>query len=148
MFVENDHNKQVLKNLVVKYNNKKNNKNNHENSIQSRDCTNLKKSPWIPNSSKIKREFKKIGKNIAFTSGKNLQQILFQKNKPKLLPNSQPGVYQLDCSCNGKDIGESKNRVLTRCIEYQLDSMSEKCELSVATKHTKECHGQFDLLHD
>ena len=55
MFVEDDHNKQVLKNLVVKYNNKKNNKNNHENSIQSRDCTNLKKSPWIPNSSKVKR---------------------------------------------------------------------------------------------
>ena len=50
----------------------------------------------VPNiSPKIKREFKKIGKDIAFTSGKNLQQILCQKNKPKLLPNSQPGVYQI-----------------------------------------------------
>ena len=38
---------------------------------------------------------KKIGKDIALTSGKNLQQILCQKNKPKLLPNSQPGVYQI-----------------------------------------------------
>ena len=55
-----------------------------------------------------KREFKKIGKDIALTSGKNLQQILCQKNKPKLLKNSQPGVYQLDCSCSGKYIGESK----------------------------------------
>ena len=93
MFVENGHNKQLLKNLVVEYNNKKNNKNNHENNTQNRDYTNLKKLPWIPNvSPKIKREFKKIGKDIAFMLGKNLQQILCQKNKPKLLPNSQPGV--------------------------------------------------------
>ena len=33
---------------------------------------------------------------------KNLPQVLCQKSEPKLLPNSQPGVYQLDCSCNGK----------------------------------------------
>ena len=36
-FVENGHNKQLLKNLVIKYNNKKNNKNNHENSTENRD---------------------------------------------------------------------------------------------------------------
>ena len=147
MFVENGHSK-LLKNLVIKYNNKKNNKNNHKNNTENRDYKNLKKLPWIPNiSPKIKREFKKIGKDIVFTSGKNLQQILCQKNKPKLLPNSQPGVYQLDCSCNGKYIGESKKRVLTRCIEHQQDSMSGKWESSGATEHTKECHGQFDWLH-
>ena len=133
---------------MVEYNNKKNNKNNHENNIQIRDYTNLKKLSWIPSiSPKIKREFKKRGKDIAFTSGKNLQQILCQKNKPKLLPNSQPGVYQLDCSCNGKYTGESKNRVLTRCIEHQQDSMSGKWESSGATEHTKECHGQFGWWH-
>ena len=111
MFVENGHNKQLLKNLVMKYNNKKNNKNNRKNNTDNRDYSNLKKLPWIPNiSPKIKREFKKIGKDIAFTSGKNLQQILCQKNKPKLLPNSQPGVYQLDCLCNGKYIGLSKKK--------------------------------------
>ena len=90
---------------------------------------------------------KKIGKDIAFTSGKNLQQILCQKSKPKLLQNSQPGVYQLDCSCNGKYICESKKRVLTRCIEHQQDSMSGKWESYGATEHTKECHGQFNWLH-
>ena len=31
--------------------------------------------------------------DITFASGKNLQSILCQ-NKPKLLPNSHPGVYQ------------------------------------------------------
>ena len=109
MFVENGHDKQLLKDLVITCNNKKNNKNNHENNTENREYKNLKKLPWIPNiSSKIKHEFKKIGKDIAFTSGKNLQQIVCQKNKPKLLPNSQPGVYQLDCSCNGKYIGQSK----------------------------------------
>ena len=70
-----------------------------------------------------------------------------KKNKPKLLPNSQPGAYQLDCSCNGKYIGESKKRVLTRCIEHQQDSMSGKWESSGTTEHTKECHGQFDWIH-
>ena len=99
MFVQNSHNKQLLKNLVIKYNNKKNyDKNNHEINTENRDCESLKMLPWIPNiSPKIKSESKKIGKDIAFISGKNLQQILCQKNKSKLLTNSQPGVYQLDC---------------------------------------------------
>ena len=104
MFVQNSHNKQLLKNLVIKYNNKKNyDKNNHEINTENRDCESLKMLPWIPNiSPKIKSESKKIGKDIAFISGKNLQQILCQKNKSKLLTNSQPGVYQLDCSSNVK----------------------------------------------
>ena len=72
MFVENGYSKQLLKNLVIKYNNKKNNKNNHKNNTENRDYKYLKKLPWIPNiSPKIKREFKKIGKDTAFTSGKN-----------------------------------------------------------------------------
>ena len=84
MFVENGHSKQLLKNLVIKYNNK-NNKNNHENNTENQDYKNLETLLWIPNiSPKIKREFKKIGKDVAFTSAKNLQQILCQKNKPKL----------------------------------------------------------------
>ena len=71
MFVENSHKKQLLNNLVVEYNNKKKNiKNNHENNTKSR-LYYLKKLPSIPNiSPKIKRQFKKIGKDIAFTSVK------------------------------------------------------------------------------
>ena len=77
MFVENGHNKQLLENLVIKYNNKKSCKNNHENNTENREYKNLKKLNWIPNiSPKITREFKNIGKDIAFTLGKNLQQIL------------------------------------------------------------------------
>ena len=45
MSVENGHNKQLLKNLVMKYNNKKNNKNNRENNTENRDYSNLKNLP-------------------------------------------------------------------------------------------------------
>ena len=60
MFVENGHNKQLLKNVVIRYNNKKNNNNNHEINTENRNYKNLKKLPWISNiSPKIKREFRK-----------------------------------------------------------------------------------------
>ena len=83
VFIENGHSKQLLKNLVIKYNNKKNKKNNHKNSTENRDYKNLKKLPWIPNISPKKKQFKKKRKDIVFTSGKNLQQILCQKKKKK-----------------------------------------------------------------
>ena len=74
--------KATFEKLIIKYNNKKNNKNNHKNNTENRDYKNLKKLPWIPKISlKIKRDFKKIGKDIAFTSGKNLQQIPLSKKQ-------------------------------------------------------------------
>ena len=140
MFVENGHRRTFLEVLVKNYNTK--NKKNH-----NRNDTNCKKYPWIRNiGAKIKKEFKKVIKDITFTSGKNLKSILFQK-KPKLLPNSHPRVYQLDCSCNGRYIGESKKNVLTRCIEHQQDSMKGNLESSGAIEHTKEFHGQFNWIH-
>ena len=42
MFFESGHDKQLLKNFVIKQNNKKNNKNNHENNTENQ---NLKKLP-------------------------------------------------------------------------------------------------------
>ena len=140
MFVENGDKRTFLEVLVKDYDTK--NKNNH-----NRNDTNRKKIPWIPNiGPKIRKKFKKVNKDITFTSGKNLQSILCQ-NKPKLLPNSDPGVYQLDCSCNGRYISESRKKVLTRCIEHQQDSMKGNWESSGATEHTKESHGQFNWIH-
>ena len=65
MFVENGHNKQLLKNLIIiEYNNKKNHKSKHENNTENRDYKNLKKLPCIPNiCPKMKLEFKKTGKD-------------------------------------------------------------------------------------
>ena len=85
MFVENGHKRTFLEALVKDYNTKKKNSDN-------RNYTNTKKIPWVPNiGPKIRKEFKKVNKDITFTSGKNLQSILCQ-NKPKLLPNSHLGV--------------------------------------------------------
>ena len=129
MFVENGHKRTFLEALVKDYNTK------NKNSDTPND-TNRKKIPWIPDiGPKIRKEFKKVNKGITFISGKNLQSILCQ-NKPKLLPNSHPGVYQLDCSCNGRYIGESKKKVLTRCIEHQQDSIKGNWESSGTTEHT------------
>ena len=43
--------------------------------------------------------------------------------------------------------GRVKKEGLKRCIEHQQDSMSGKWKSSGATKHARECHGQFDWLH-
>ena len=53
----------------------------------------------------------------------------------------------MDCSWNGRYIGESKKEVLTRCIEHQQDSIKGNWESFGATEHTKECHGQFNWIH-
>ena len=57
-------------------------------------------------------------------------------NKPKALPNSYPGVYQLSCLCNNRYISESKKKILTRCIEEQQDRIKSKWESLGATEHT------------
>ena len=116
MLVENGHKTTFLETLVKDYNAKKK-------TDDSCNYTNSKKIPSLPNIGPTwRKEFKKVNKNITLTSGKNLQSILCQ-NKPKLLPNSHPGVYQLHCSCNGRYIGESKKKVLPLCIEHQKDSI-------------------------
>ena len=127
-----------LETLVKDFNAKKKN---------SRNYTNSKEIPWVPNiGTKIRKLFKEVNRDITFASGKKLPSILCQ-NKPKLLPNCHPGVYQLDRSCNGRYIGESKKKVLTRCIGHQQDSIKGNWESSGATEHTKECHGQFNWIH-
>ena len=66
---------------------------------------NSKKIPCIANiGPKNRKNFKKADKAISFTSDKNLQSILCQ-NKPKLIPNSHPGLHQFNCLCNDKYIG-------------------------------------------
>ena len=69
------------------------------------------------------------------------------RNKSKLLPNSFPGVYQLDCICNALYIDETKKKVIIRATEHQQDSFNEKWESSGATEHCLECHGQFNWIN-
>ena len=65
---------------------------------------------------------------------------MIRRNKSKLLPNSFPGVYQLDFICNALSIGETKKKVITRTIEHQQDSFNGKWESSGATEHCLECN--------
>ena len=78
--------------------------------------------------------------------GRNLKNFIC-RNKSKLLPNSSPGVYQLDCTCKTLYIGETKRKVITRAIEHQQDSFNGKWESSGATEHCLECHGQFNWIN-
>ena len=95
---------------------------------------------------KLRKEFKKKDIKTVFTSGANLKSIVFQ-NKSKLLLNSYPGVYPLNCSCNAEYIGETKKKVMARTTEHQHDSIKRKWESSGATEHCLKCHGQFNWLH-
>ena len=69
------------------------------------------------------------------------------RNKSKLLPNSFPGVYQLDCTCNALYIDENKKKVITRTIEHQQDSFNGNWKSSGATEHCLECHEQFNWIN-
>ena len=91
-------------------------------------------------------KFKKFGIKTIFTLGGNLKNLIC-RNKSKLLPNSFPGVYQLDCTCNALYIGKTKKKVITRTIEHQQDSFNGKWESSGATEHCLECHGQFNWMN-
>ena len=69
------------------------------------------------------------------------------RNKSKLLPNSFPGVYQLNYTCNALYIGETKKKFITRTIEHQQDSFNGKWESSDATEHCLESHGQLNWIN-
>ena len=78
--------------------------------------------------------------------GRNFKRLIC-RNKSKPLPNSFAGVYQLDCTCNGLYMSESKKKVITRTIEHQQDSFKGTWESSGATDHCLECHRQFDWIN-
>ena len=58
------------------------------------------KLPWVPKlGPKLRKEFKKFGIKTVFILGRNLKNLIC-RNKSELVPNSFPGVYRLDCTCN------------------------------------------------
>ena len=73
----------------------------------------------------------------------NSENIL-SKNKDKLVPNSYPGVYQLECLCGSIYNGETKKNIISRSIEHQQERIKGNWSSSGATEHTKECYGHFD----
>ena len=118
MLVENGHDRNHLYSIIRE--------NKHQAPKYENTDSNIVKLPWIPIiGPKIRKELRKTGCRVIFTSAAKLKNILCN-NKSKLLPNSYPGVYELSCDCGGEYIGETKKRVLTRSIEHQEDSMAGK----------------------
>ncbi|XP_065658640.1 uncharacterized protein LOC136083162 [Hydra vulgaris] len=89
MFTENGYNKKILQNIVKKIkNNKQNNQQNNNNNINKLE-PNYISLPWVPKlSNQLKQIFKSVGYTPVFKSPKNLQQLITQKNKPRLPNNS------------------------------------------------------------
>lgn len=81
----------------------------------------------------------------------NLQKSCNQfycQNKSEVLPNSYPGVYELQCSCQSRYFDETKkNIILSQAIEHQQDGLKGKLESSGATEYTLAYHGNFNWLH-
>ncbi|XP_065645775.1 uncharacterized protein LOC136076229 [Hydra vulgaris] len=119
MLTENGYNKKILQNIVKKIkNNKQNNQQNNNNNINKLE-PNYISLPWVPKlSNQLKQIFKSVGYTPVFKSPKNLQQLITQKNKPRLPNNSYPGVYKLECSCGKLYVGETKLKVSTRICQH------------------------------
>ena len=86
MFVENGHDRNHLYSIIRE--------NKHQAPKYENTDSNIVKLPWIPIiGPKIRKELRKTGCRVIFTSVAKLKNILCN-DKSKLLPNSYPGVYE------------------------------------------------------
>ena len=86
MFVENGHDRNHLYSIIRE--------NKHQAPKYENTDSNIVKLPWIPIiGPKIRKELRKTGCRVIFTSAAKLKNIPCN-NKSKLLPNSYPGVYK------------------------------------------------------
>ena len=94
----------------------------------------------------MKKSFENAGYTVSFKSPSNLKQILTIRNKPKLPPNSQPGVYLVPCECESNYTGRTKKRISTRNKEHEKDVFVQTNDKSALVEHSKLCdktiHGQ------
>ena len=113
MLVENEHNRNYLYSIFRK--------NKHQTPKTENTVSNIVKLPWIPIiGPKIRKELRKTGCKVIFTSAAKLKNILCN-SKSKLLPNSYPGVYKLSCDCWGRNtLEKQKERVLTESVVLNL----------------------------
>lgn len=54
----------------------------------------------------MRQAFKKKNTKTIFTSGSNSADT-----RQKLLPNSYPGIYELKCTCNSTEFGQTKKDI-------------------------------------
>ena len=98
--------------------------------------------PWIPGvSPKLRKAYRQAGYKVAFKANQNLESILTKKNKVKLPPNSQPGVYKIPCGCEKVPpyIGKTKVRITKRVNQHAEYVEKEEWHRSGAANHARTC---------
>ena len=156
VFIENGYEKDVLKKMadeVITKNRQSatgtinESMNEEPTNDERKEVTKIVTLPWIPKvSPKLRNVFKKAGYNVAFKSGRNLGAILSAKNKAKLPKNSQPGIYQIPCSCGKPPYrGETKKKVDTRINEHKNNVEKDEYEKSGVALHNKNCPGEINF---
>ena len=75
--------------------------------------------PYVPGlDGPLKKAFRKAGCKLAFKAPRNLSSILTSRNKPKLPPKSNQGVYFIPTGCNKGYTGETGKQIDTRTTEH------------------------------
>ena len=135
IFVENGYKRKILKSIIKSHGKpkRKEEQNKHYVSL-----------PWIPGLSvKLKKCFRNVGYVVSFKSPPNLKQLLTARNKDKLPPNSQPGVYLIPCECQGGYTGETKKRISSRRKEHEKDVFLANMKDSALAEHCSTCNGEI-----
>ena len=88
--------------------------------------------------------FKKAECKLSFKSPRNLESILTSKNKPKLPPNSQPGVYFKSVGCKRGYTGETKKLVRTRNSEHEKAVFKGDVKGDAFAEHQENCQCEID----
>ena len=143
-FVENGYPREKLRVMINEVKTKATRNNNEFAEVDQKQTVIL---PWIPEMSlKLKKAYRKAGYKVAFKSGKNLKDILTNKNKAKLPKNSFPGVYKIPCSCGITPYrGETKKKIDTRIQEHQRNVEKKEWSKSALALHSKNCQGKIEF---
>ena len=139
VFVENGYPKSMLIEIIKRFHDKPstNIAIDGSNDLERKKVVKL---PWIPGLSlKLKRDFQKAGLKTVFKSSNNLNTILTASNKSRLPENSLPGVYQVECTCGTKYIGETKLKVSSRITQHRKNAIIGNRGYSGITDHAIDC---------
>ena len=145
VFVENGYSKPMLLEVIKQFKQIRNARSSEvgtEEQPRADDTERQKvvKLPWIPVLSlKLKRAFRKAGLKAVFKSSNNLKTILTSTNKSNLPGNSLPGVYQEECGCGTRYVGETKLKVATRIQQHKKNAILGNRGHSGISDHAIDC---------
>ena len=137
VFVENGYNEKSLRDIISSY--------KKPNSTTNKDSKKFVSLPFVKGvSNKLRKVFQKAGFTTMFKSGRNLSSMLTSRNKPKLPPNSLPGVYRIPCKCCGRYVGHTGKQISTRDTEHQKAVFNGNTKKSALAVHTETCQQEVD----